>query len=613
MNNTILTILSLSASGSVIALILLALRPFLKNKVSKTFQYYIWLLVLVRLALPLSFNGSIMNQIMSRTVIAQAPVVSTTDESGRGMLMQGEIAPQGDEQNTSRETAPFGTALNGNAIPDPGLPAAPERTRFNIWKFVLDHLTAIWLLGAALHFGWFIIAYLRFSRKIRKTGVRPHSKDMEVFIKLRGNTRVRLSCNPYINTPMLIGFLSPCIAIPHLAFTPNGMKPELIHILRHELTHYRRRDLLYKWVAVLVSSLHWFNPLMILVRREISRACELSCDEALIRSLDAYGRQDYGETLLAIASKKRFPTGIVTTTMCEGKRELKERLESIMTYKSKSVLMVALSLVLTLALAGCSMALGAANVNNQMPDDEASQTPVTTDAPSVSTIPDDEASQSPAATDASSVSASPSAASSDSKSENTKTPISSDNPVLEAFNAVLQDKAEFVSTDSKKNLYLNDFLTNKEIYETVFNITHFTVLDMDGDKVPEVVLELSVGGNPQFYEVLHYMNDTIYGYLITYRGLTGLKADGTFGFSSGAADNGVGKLKFESDAFKTDKLGYSQSSQGDTDLTISYFINNEPVTKESYDSFQNEQSGKKDAVWYEFSQKNIETELSANP
>jgi beta-lactamase regulating signal transducer with metallopeptidase domain len=613
MNNTILTILSLSASGSVIALILLALRPFLKNKVSKTFQYYIWLLVLVRLALPLSFNGSIMNQIMSRTVIAQAPVVSATDESGRGMLMQGEIAPQGDEQNTSRETAPSGTALNGNAKPDPGLPAAPETTRFNIWKFVLDHLTAIWLLGAALHFGWFIIAYLRFSRKIRKTGVRPHSKDMEVFIKLRGNTRVRLSCNPYINTPMLIGFLSPCIVIPHLAFTPNGMKPELIHILRHELTHYRRRDLLYKWVAVLVSSLHWFNPLMILVRREISRACELSCDEALIRSLDAYGRQDYGETLLAIASKKRFPTGIVTTTMCEGKRELKERLESIMTYKSKSVLMVALSLVLTLVLAGCSMALGAANVNNQMPDDEASQTPVTTDAPSASTIPDDEASQSPAATDASSVSASPSAASSDSKSENTKTPISSDNPVLEAYNAVLQDKAEFVSTDSKKNLYLNDFLTNKEIYETVFNITHFTVLDMDGDKVPEVVLELSVGGNPQFYEVLHYMNDTIYGYLITYRGLTGLKADGTFGFSSGAADNGVGKLKFESDAFKTDKLGYSQSSQGDTDLTISYFINNEPVTKESYDSFQNEQSGKKDAVWYEFSQKNIETELSANP
>ncbi len=211
-----------------------------------------------------------------------------------------------------------------------------------------------------------------------------------------------------------------------------------------------------------------------------------------------------------------------------------------------------------------------------------------------------------------SVPPSPSSTPSDSKSENTEAQILSNNPELEAYKAVLQNKAEFFSTDNKKNLYLNDFLTNKEIYEPIFKATHFTVLDMDGDKVPEVVLELSVGDNPQFYEVLHYMNGVVYGYLIVYRGLEELKADGTFCFSSGAADNGWGKLRFESNAFKTDILGYSKSSQGDTNLTISYFINNKPVTKESFDSFMNEQSGKKGAVWYEFSQKNIETELSAN-
>lgn len=189
----------------------------------------------------------------------------------------------------------------------------------------------------------------------------------------------------------------------------------------------------------------------------------------------------------------------------------------------------------------------------------------------------------------------------------------SNNLVLEAYKAVLQNKTEFFSTDNKKKLYLNDFLTNKEIYGTIFKVTHFTILDIDGDKAPEVVLELSVGDEPEFYEVLHYMNDTVYGYLIVYRGLEGLKTDGTFRFSSGAADNGWGKLRFESNAFKTDILGYSKSSQGDSNLTISYFINNKPVTKESFDSFTNEQSGKKDAVWYEFSQKNIEIELSANP
>ena len=44
---------------------------------------------------------------------------------------------------------------------------------------------------------------------------------------------------------------------------------------------------------------------MILVRRQVSRACELSCDEAVVRGMDAAGRKHYGETLLALAAPLR--------------------------------------------------------------------------------------------------------------------------------------------------------------------------------------------------------------------------------------------------------------------------------------------------------------------
>lgn len=183
------------------------------------------------------------------------------------------------------------------------------------------------------------------------------------------------------------------------------------------------------------------------------------------------------------------------------------------------------------------------------------------------------------------------------------------NSALEAFKAVFLNNIEFYSTDNKKKIYLNDFITNNEIYDTTFQVTKFTVLDMNGDKAPEVVLELSSGDLPSFYEVLHYMNDTVYGYIFTYRSLGELKADGTFMYSSGAADSGVGKLKFESDTYNIDILGCIKPSEGDTSLTISYFIDNKPVTEEDYDTFINEQYEKKDAVWYEYSQKNIETEF----
>lgn len=254
------------------------------------------------------------------------------------------------------------------------------------------------------------------------------------------------------------------------------------------------------------------------------------------------------------------------------------------------IISVLLMFLLSISVTGCSSSKNSLNVNNS--------TSASGNKISDTSIP-----------------TSPSSTSSDSKSENTKTqmPSNNNNLVLEAYKAVLQNKAEFFSTDNKKNVYLNDFLTNEEIYGAIFKVTHFTVLDMDGDKVPEVVLELTVVNNPEFYEVLHYMNGAVYGYNIVYRGLERLKTDGTFSYPSGVADNGCGKLRFESNVCKTDTLGYSESRQGDANSTISYFINNKPVTKELFNSFMNEQFGKKDAVLYEFSQKNIGTELSINP
>jgi len=75
--------------------------------------------------------------------------------------------------------------------------------------------------------------------------------------------QVRLEESPLVNTTLLVGALRPVIVLP------CGITQEecLRDILAHELTHARRHDLLYKWFAAAVTSLHWFNPLMPLVRR----------------------------------------------------------------------------------------------------------------------------------------------------------------------------------------------------------------------------------------------------------------------------------------------------------------------------------------------------------
>ncbi|MDY5563679.1 MAG: right-handed parallel beta-helix repeat-containing protein, partial [Candidatus Limivicinus sp.] len=108
---------------------------------------------------------------------------------------------------------------------------------------------------------------------------------------------------------------------------------------------------------VLVSAVHWFNPMVHIARRELDRACEMSCDERLLRQMDAADKRSYGETLLSMAADA-LPRPLVATSVATEKRNLKERLEQIMTYRKMSRATLALLLAAALLLGGCAAAVG---------------------------------------------------------------------------------------------------------------------------------------------------------------------------------------------------------------------------------------------------------------
>ncbi len=59
MNDILKTFLSMSVSGSLLLLILLAVRPLYRTRVSKRWQYYIYLVVIARLLLPFAPQRSL--------------------------------------------------------------------------------------------------------------------------------------------------------------------------------------------------------------------------------------------------------------------------------------------------------------------------------------------------------------------------------------------------------------------------------------------------------------------------------------------------------------------------------------------------------------------------
>ncbi|MDE6889433.1 MAG: M56 family metallopeptidase [Eubacterium sp.] len=105
---------------------------------------------------------------------------------------------------------------------------------------------------------------------------------------------VGLCTNSLISSPLLIGILKPCIVLPA---SDQYLTAEVFHYsVLHELIHYKRADLIYKWLIQFTLCLHWFNPFLYLVEREIRQLCELSCDEAVIKNLDSAERKAYGSS-----------------------------------------------------------------------------------------------------------------------------------------------------------------------------------------------------------------------------------------------------------------------------------------------------------------------------
>lgn len=348
MNGIIKLVLSLSLSGSILAMIIFAAKPFIKHRISKAIQYYLWIIVLFRLLLPFSFEQSLMNKAFYGEKVS-------LEISSKGSAPEIAVINEGAAAIQSNDKENFTEVLNKASIYD-------LRT---ILILINSYSVQLWLIGAIIVFGINLSGYARFLRCIERSNKPATLEENRLLSALfRGRMDVRLARNRLIKTPMLIGLRKPCILIPDENFDEKQLK----NILLHELTHFRRFDIAVKWVTIAAASIHWFNPLMYFIKREINHACELACDEAVIKSLNSKEKQAYGETLISIAADNKCPSGLFGATMAEDKNKLKDRLVSIMKYSGKSKFAVGISIfILSLVMAG-SICLGAGVGHKRQPE-----------------------------------------------------------------------------------------------------------------------------------------------------------------------------------------------------------------------------------------------------
>lgn len=350
--NIMLTICSMSVSASVMFLFYLAARRMLRRHLPASVCYALLLVILLRLLVPYSPAFALMNFLYHRQAAHAEKTVPTAslsvaDEgSDTDSTLAGHNATYQASQTEQGE-------IRGNTAPytESAAPSEGSQREFP-WSAAI---LAVWLTGATGIFGVNVAAYLFCRRRILREADYSVIHTQILADIARGRHYPDVFLSKRADTPMVLGAVIPVIVLPYEDYTLAEVK----HILRHELCHYRRFDVGFKWLSVAACSLHWCNPLMPLFRGELEDACECSCDAAVTRSMDAAERKAYIRTLLKTAARQVNANMVPLTAMSGSAKRLDERFAAIAAQKRLTPARAVLSVTAIVAAAAMGLSLGA--------------------------------------------------------------------------------------------------------------------------------------------------------------------------------------------------------------------------------------------------------------
>ena len=607
--NLFLNVIAISLSTSLMIVFLLIFAPLLNKRYAIKWKYLIWVVIAVRLIIPFHIGIPLPQMVINVPAEITVPI-------GADLEGDAPITPSTEEKPVEIPpenviNAPLQTAQN------------PSQKPFTLT--LLDITAYLWLTGCLLFLSVHIFSFLHYKRQIAKKGLVVQESYVlqqvcKISKKLQMKPNIRILRYQDAESPMVIGFLKPELILPDCDYSQE----ELFFILKHELIHIKRHDIYFKLLFVMANAVHWFNPFIYMMQREAVVDMELSCDERVIQNTSYAVRKAYTETLFSTFSRQHKKGTFLTTQFYGGKTIMKKRFQNILTKapKKNGFFVCTLTICVTFML---GMLIGCSAINEDSPEAPI-QTDLPTTTPGIDDTPDTQTEDHNAQAENDSVQTENDDAQTD-NADDGSIDISDDTPhetvadpeepplTLEdnTYKSVLLGKSNFICPplSSTGGLNISEIGRAVTVDESAaVSATKFAVLDLDGDGEDEVVLWLQNGTYDCGFEVLHSQNGEIYGYTLWYREFMELKTDGTFVFSGGAADSGIGKISFSEIGYNINKQAYSQSEyNAENELTVQYFIDNESCSESEFHDMLNAQEQKANVEWYDLSESNINAVL----
>ncbi|MCD7805740.1 MAG: hypothetical protein LUH19_00170 [Lachnospiraceae bacterium] len=319
------------------------IRPLLR-KAGSRYCYYLWMIVFLNLAVPTVLTGSfslIPKQLyqveLSRNqeTAAVSGTASMYDENVDSGRTQDEYFSL--REGAVDQLADVSSAASQDITESQGTLKISER----IWRQAVSIfggteafarcLLMVWISVAVLLFILEGAQYLKMRRHLRSLAL-IDGEDEKGVVTLRG-----------LNTPLLFGFFYPTVYLPD---SLNG--EEKAYIVRHELYHRKRRDNIVKGVALCITILYWYNPLVWLAFHFLGVDMELSCDEAVLLKSDLDIKKAYAGSLLKYGALQNH---YILTSLTFGEPGLKARIKNVLNFQKRGVVITAVALLMVALLA----------------------------------------------------------------------------------------------------------------------------------------------------------------------------------------------------------------------------------------------------------------------
>lgn len=267
--------------GSVLILLTVAVRGLLRHRLGSRAIYCCWLVVALRLLLPISLPNPLMDSLR--------PDLSV-DMGAR---------PLADQVRQRVIDAGYNmSALAPESDPVRQLAIGVRAGQSGRW------ILLAWLAVAAGVTAWLLYRESRFARAARRNRVRPLDPDEQaLYLSLCERYGVKRPVPVYYTDRLTNGCVAG-VTRPFIGLPLDLPKAHLSLQLAHQLCHLRAHDPLWGVARALCCGLHWFNPLVWVAAWLSYRDSEMACDDRVTAKLHDMDRLAYANVIVSAGQRE---------------------------------------------------------------------------------------------------------------------------------------------------------------------------------------------------------------------------------------------------------------------------------------------------------------------